>query len=63
MTKRKDVIRKIRKHAQQTEQPMTIKEGSSHTKIQVGNHVTYLPRHTEISPHTADAIYKQIGIQ
>lgn len=36
-----------------------ITEGGSHTRVQLGDRVTYVPRHAEINELTAKAILKQ----
>lgn len=39
--------------------PLAITEGGSHTRVQLGDRVTYVPRHAEINEITAQAILKQ----
>lgn len=63
MTKRTEIIKQIRQHAKKAGQTFTMREGGSHTKVQVGSHTTYIPRHREIAETLTKAIYKQIGLQ
>lgn len=63
MTKRAEIIKKIRRHAKKTDQTFTMREGGSHTKVQVGSRTAYIPRHKEIAETLTKAIYKQIGLQ
>ena len=40
---------------------LTLSEGGSHTRVQIGRTVTYVPRRSEINELTAKAIVKQVG--
>lgn len=38
---------------------LRLHEGGRHTRVQIGEHVTFVPRHSEINEITAQAILKQ----
>ena len=40
---------------------LTLSEGGSHTRVQIGRTVTYVPRRSEINELTAKTIIKQVG--
>ncbi|EEJ54462.1 hypothetical protein HMPREF0578_0826 [Mobiluncus mulieris 28-1] len=63
MTKRKDLIKTLSKHAQDNGLNMRVTEGKNHTRIWIGDKYTTIPRHTEIPNQFAKAILKQIGIE
>ena len=63
MTKRRDIIKAINRHAKANGLNVAITEGGSHTKITVGDRTTVLPRHNEVNELTTKAIYKQIGMK
>ena len=62
MTKRKDLLKTIKKYAKETGQNYKQTEGGNHTKIWVGENYTTLPRHNEIPDIVAKKLYKQLGI-
>lgn len=45
--------------AKDANQTTAITEGGSHTRVQIGENVTYVPRHSEVNEMTAKAIIKQ----
>ena len=45
--------------AKDANQTMAITEGGSHTRVQIGENVTYVPLHSEVNEMTAKAIIKQ----
>ena len=62
MTKRKDILKRIASYAKSHGLELTVTEGGSHTKVQLGDRRTTIPRHNEINELTTKAIYKQIGV-
>lgn len=62
MTKRRDIVRAIRRHARKHDLEVRFVEGGNHTRIWVGDRYTTLPRHREIDDKVAKVIYKQIGV-
>lgn len=42
---------------------MVTTEGGSHTKVEVGNRRTVVPRHAEINEITAKKIRQQLGME
>lgn len=61
--KRRDLMKKITKHAKANGLDVTTREGGSHTVVVVGDRRTTVPRHNEIAEHTARAIAKQLGME
>lgn len=61
MTKRKDLLKTIKKYAKTTGQNYTETEGANHTKIWVGDNYTTIPRHNEIPNTFAKKILKDLG--
>jgi hypothetical protein len=56
--KRKKLEKRIREIADQRGLPIAFKEGGNHTRVQIGDDVTFIPRHREIDEHLARAILK-----
>lgn len=52
-------MKHLKKIAKELELPFVVKEGSRHTRVYVGDNVTHVPRHIEISDHLAQAIFDQ----
>ncbi|MFB9775749.1 hypothetical protein [Brevibacterium otitidis] len=63
MTKRRDIIKKVRAHANSNGLPFRMEEGGRHTKVWVGDRQSVIPRHSDINELTAKAIYKQLGVE
>ena len=63
MTKRRDLLTTIRKHAQNKGLDVVVKEGGNHTRVWVGNKYATLPRHNEIPDRFAKVIFKELGIE
>lgn len=60
--KRRDLLRALREHAGTLGVEMIEIEGGSHTKIQIGDRRTVIPRHNEVNERTAKRILKQMGV-
>ena len=54
--KRRDLEAQIGKIAKQRGLPVTYTEGGNHTRVQIGQDVTFIPRHKEIQEPTARGI-------
>ena len=62
VTKRKDILAQMARYAKEQNVEMTVKEGSSHTRIWIGQRYTTLPRHKEIPDPFARKILRDVGI-
>lgn len=60
--KRKELLKKLRKHARENGYVLEVTEGAKHTKIRMGERMTVVPRHAEINEMTAKSILKQMGV-
>ncbi len=63
MTKRVDLLKKIRQHALARGEELRIVEGANHTRVWIGESYTTIPRHREIPDRFAKKILKQIGVE
>ena len=61
--KRRDLLKTLRDWATASDAEMVVTEGSSHTKVKIGDRQTVVPRHHEINEITAKHILKQMGVQ
>lgn len=57
--KRADLLEQLRKIARDSGRAFHLTEGGSHTRVCIGDQITYVPRHNEINEMTAKAIPKQ----
>lgn len=59
MTKRKDIIKRIKTAAKQHGCTLEISEGGRHTKLTIDGMIVPVPRHNEIRENTTKAIYEE----
>lgn len=59
MMKRRDLMKRLGRIAEERGERLEIIEGGSHTKVAIGDTQTVVPRHREINERTAKAIMKQ----
>lgn len=52
----------LAQHARGLDQDLVLTEGGRHTKVQIGDRRSVVPRHTEINEITARAILRQMGV-
>ncbi|KAA8825742.1 hypothetical protein EMO92_04570 [Bifidobacterium reuteri] len=57
MTKRKDIIKRIKAEAKKNGCRLEILEGGNHSKLVIDGMIVPLPRHNEIRENTTKAIY------
>lgn len=60
---RKDLLKRLKQIAKSQNRSLRITEGGSHTRVQIGQHVDYVPRHNEVNEITAKAIIKRAEAQ
>jgi len=60
LLKRADLLRRINKIAKARGVEVVDTEGGSHTKVQLGDLQTVVPRHNEINEHTARGILRHL---
>ena len=56
-------MRALADHAKVKDLDMVVSEGGSHTKVQIGDKRTVVPRHNEINEITARKILQQMGVE
>lgn len=61
--KRRDLIKRLSKHARATGHELVLDEGGKHTKVTIGDRQTTVPRHGEINELTARGILRQMGVE
>jgi mRNA interferase HicA len=61
--KRRDLMKALRLQAKAEETDLILTEGGNHTKVQIGERRSVVPRHNEINEITAKAILKQMGVE
>lgn len=61
--KRRDPIKRLKAHAKAAGAELLETEGGNHTKVQIGDRQSTVPRHNEINEITAKAILKQMGVE
>lgn len=59
MMKRRDFLNKLKRTAKELGVDYTITEGARHTRVDVGENTTHVPRHNEIGDMLARQIIKQ----
>ena len=59
--KRKALMKRLARIAGDRREALPLTEGGSHTRVQIGRTVTYVPRRSEVNELTAKAIIKQVG--
>ncbi|MBB6333657.1 hypothetical protein [Schaalia hyovaginalis] len=58
--KRVDLMKRLATIAKQRGEELIVVEGGSHTKVRIGQAITMVPRHREISEGTARGIIKKM---
>ena len=59
--KRTDLMKRLAKIARERGEELIVTEGGNHTKVRVGQKMTMIPRHREVSEGTARTILKSMG--
>ncbi|MDR3069635.1 MAG: hypothetical protein LBU38_01330 [Propionibacteriaceae bacterium] len=59
--KRRELEQRIARIAKAKGLQTSYSEGGNHTKLTVGNVVTFIPRHSEINEDTAKGILKSVN--
>lgn len=57
--KRRDLLARLKRTAKDRGVDYTLTEGGRHTRVDVGENTTYVPRHVEIGDMLAKQIIKQ----
>jgi hypothetical protein len=58
--KRRDLMKRLAKIAKAEDEDLIITEGGPHTKVQIGDRVDSVPRHTEVNEITAQKIIRKM---
>lgn len=59
--KRRELLKVLRAEAQRVGLRLEIREGGSHSKVEIGERSSVVPRHAETNEITARSILKQMG--
>ena len=59
--KRRDLLKALRLEARRQGAELVIREGGSHSTVEIGERSSVVPRHAEINEITARSILKQMG--
>ncbi|MGW3482933.1 hypothetical protein [Rhodococcus indonesiensis] len=63
MTKRRDILKRLRTAAESAGLPIEVTEGGRHTIVDIDGLVIPVPRHNEIKELTTTAIYKEAAVK
>lgn len=58
--KRRDLMKRLAKIAKTEGEDLLVTEGGSHTKVQIGERVDFVPRHAEVNEITAKKIIQRM---
>ncbi|MCO4262530.1 type II toxin-antitoxin system HicA family toxin [Pseudarthrobacter sp. MDT3-26] len=59
MMKRRELLNQLKQTAKDLDVEYTTEEGGRHTRVNVGDNTTFVPRHNEIGEKLAKQIMKQ----
>lgn len=62
MVKRRDLMKRLAHAAREQHPELVTREGANHTRVEIGDRRSVVPRHTEINEITANAILEQMGV-